>query len=460
MNTRTRHRPPLSARVLLCLLAAAALLVGAAPAPASAHTPGATALVLAVRPDRADGALHMPVDQLEQASGLSFPEPSGTTPEAASRLTEYLQDRMRARGTQGPWHITTGTPRTSELGGEPYVTVPLTLRALMPVDRDTLTLNCDVVLREVVSHDVHVYRSSTSDGAVEASRIQLAGTFNYANETLTLPVETESGQGFADTVTMGMVHVLEGLDHLLFLAMLLLPAPLVAGARRWGGTRRARSALARTLQVVTAFTVGHSVSLAVVTLSGASPGGRLLETVIALSVAASAVHALRPLVRGGEVLLAGSFGLVHGMAFAGLLREFGGGVGGAVRDLVAFNLGVELAQLLVVAAVVPSLFVLSAGPRYHVVRRIAATAGLVVALAWALERATGLTTPLRPALDAVSAAPETLALALAVVAALDLLLRRRTRAGGPRRPAAPSVSASPVVSSTPASLNRSPADAS
>ncbi|MFZ4156699.1 HupE/UreJ family protein [Streptomyces pseudogriseolus] len=408
-------------------------------------------LVFSVRSQWADGALHMPFDQLQRATGLAFRERSGVTPDASSELTEYIQTRLHARGSQGPWHIVLGAPRMSELGGQPYVTVPLTMRASIPARHEALTLNCDVILREIVSHDVHVYRSRTSDGSLQAPRLQLAGTFNYARSTLTISVEAASAQGFADTVGMGMVHVLEGLDHLLFLAMLLLPAPLVAISRRWSGSRSAQRTLARTAQVVTAFTVGHSASLAAVTLSGASVGGRWLETLIAMSVAASAVHAMRPLVRGGEVLLAGSFGLVHGLAFAGLLREFGGGVGAALQDLLAFNLGVELAQLLVVAAVVPSLLVLSAGTRYHIVRRTAGAAGLVAAVAWTVERATGLTTPLRPALNALASTPEMLAIALAVIAGLDVVFRPRVRIDESQ----PSSATSSVALSDPASVTRS-----
>ncbi|MFF9206591.1 HupE/UreJ family protein [Streptomyces sp. NPDC014986] len=423
MSTLRQLRRIAGIRGMLLLLVALPVATFLSAVPAAAHTPGASALVLDARPDRVAGALHMPADQLEQATGLDVTGPKDAAVSSVE-LVDYVADRMRATSPAGAWHIEFGAAEPSELGGQPYVTLPLTLRPREPGGEATPTLTCTGILREVVSHDIHVYLGRARDGALETSGLHLAGTFNYANSTLTLPAHRD--RTFTATVGVGTAHVLEGLDHLLFLAMLLLPAPLLAGtARRWGARRGARSTLLRTVHVVTAFTLGHSLTLAYAMLGGPAPQGAGVETVIALSVAVSALHALRPLVRRGEVLLAGGFGLVHGLAFAGLLRELAGGTGAALRDLLAFNIGVELAQLLVVAAVLPSLLVLASGPRYRLVRNVLGVAGLAAALAWTAERALGLTTPLAPALSRAEAAPETLAVALAVGAAADLLIRRR-----------------------------------
>lgn len=428
MNALPRLQHAAHVRGLSLLFAVLTLIALLAPAPAAAHTPGASALVLDVRPDRVTGALHMPTDQLGQASGLEFAGGIGAA--ASGELVGYVADRMRAHGASGPWSITYGTAEPSEMGGRPYVTLPLTLRPPEPGNATPPTLTCSVILREVVSHDVHVYLGGTGAGSLETSGLDLAGTFNYANSTLDLPAARD--RTLLATVGAGTTHVLAGLDHLLFLALLLLPAPLVAGGTRrrgtgrWGARRSNRSALLRTVHIVTAFTVGHSLTLAYVTLGGPAPRGAGVEVVIALSVAVSALHALRPLVHRGEVLIAGGFGLVHGLAFAGLLHELSGGTKAALLTLLAFNVGVELAQLLVLATVLPSLLVLAGGSRYRLVRTVLGVAGLVASLAWAAERALSLTTPLAPVLAGVEAAPEALAAALATVAAADLALRRRT----------------------------------
>lgn len=141
-------------------------------------------------------------------------------------------------------------------------------------------------------------------------------------------------------VAMGARHILGGVDHLLFVLGLLL---LVRGG----------AALAKT---VTAFTAGHSVTLALSALGVARASQGAVEACIALSVFALALEAARPrsepttLARRAPWVMAGGFGLLHGFGFAGALREAGLPAGRAATALLGFNLGVEAGQLAVVAA--------------------------------------------------------------------------------------------------------------
>ncbi|MFE7839369.1 HupE/UreJ family protein [Streptomyces sp. NPDC057474] len=115
---------------------------------------------------------------------------------------------------------------------------------------------------------------------------------------------------------------------------------------------------------------------------------RPVETLIAFSIAVSAVHAIRPLVARGEVLIAAGFGLVHGLAFASLISDLGLDRGSLVTTLLGFNLGIELTQLLVVALMMPSLVVLARTPLYPAFRIGVAVIGLVFSVSWMLERVT------------------------------------------------------------------------
>jgi HupE / UreJ protein len=99
------------------------------------------------------------------------------------------------------------------------------------------------------------------------------------------------------------------------------------------------------------------------------------------------VHAIRPLVDRGEVLIAGGFGLVHGLAFASLIGDLGLDRGSLVTTLLGFNLGIELTQLLVVALMMPSLIVLACTPVYPAFRVGVAAVGLLFSVSWMLERA-------------------------------------------------------------------------
>lgn len=90
---------------------------------------------------------------------------------------------------------------------------------------------------------------------------------------------------------LGARHIAEGTDHLLFLLALLLPAPLVAVGMRWGGYAGGGVALRRITKVVTALTLGHSVTLVVGALGLVRLPSALVESAIALSILVSAAHA-------------------------------------------------------------------------------------------------------------------------------------------------------------------------
>jgi hydrogenase/urease accessory protein HupE len=141
---------------------------------------------------------------------------------------------------------------------------------------------------------------------------------------------------------LGVEHILLGIDHLLFVLALLI---LVKGARRLIAT-------------VTAFTAAHSITLAVATLGYVHVPGPPVEAAIALSivfVAAEIVHGLqgRPgLTARWPWVVAFTFGLLHGLGFAGALSEIGLPQKDIPLALLTFNVGVELGQLMFIAAVV------------------------------------------------------------------------------------------------------------
>jgi hydrogenase/urease accessory protein HupE len=157
---------------------------------------------------------------------------------------------------------------------------------------------------------------------------------------LTVPARARRLDVVRDCLALGVEHILTGPDHLLFVLGLVL---LVAGARRL-------------LATVTAFTLGHSVTLSLAVLGLARIPAGPTEVLIALSVYALAVE----LARGGSRptfmcrvpwLVAAGFGLLHGLGFAGALRQAGLPAGDVPLALAAFNAGVEVGQLVFIAGV-------------------------------------------------------------------------------------------------------------
>jgi hypothetical protein len=145
----------------------------------------------------------------------------------------------------------------------------------------------------------------------------------------------------------------------LFLLVLLLPAPLLISGSRWAGFAGARHGVLQILRVVTAFTLGHSITLAAAALGLVQVPSQPIEVLIAISILVSAAHAFRPLFPRREAAIAAFFGLIHGLAFAATLNQLGLGRWERVAGILAFNLGIETMQLIVVAAIMPSLVLIS-----------------------------------------------------------------------------------------------------
>jgi hydrogenase/urease accessory protein HupE len=145
-------------------------------------------------------------------------------------------------------------------------------------------------------------------------------------------------------VLQGIHHIFIGPDHILFIVGLLL----------LGGS------LGRLLKIVTAFTVAHSITLALATTGVLNPPSRWIEPAIALSIVYVGVETLVALgkQRDRRAAIAFVFGFIHGFGFASVLRDFGLPSGALGWSLAAFNVGVEIGQMCIVLAVAPALALL------------------------------------------------------------------------------------------------------
>lgn len=175
---------------------------------------------------------------------------------------------------------------------------------------------------------------------------------------------------FRAFLVLGVEHILTGYDHVVFLLCLLVP----------GGTWRSRVA------IVTAFTVAHSITLVLAALQIVTLPARFVEAAIAVSIAYVAIENLlhdEPRTRWPSAF---GFGLVHGFGFAGMLNVLHLPKGTLASSVFAFNLGVELGQLVVVAVAVPVIALVS---RHTWHRRLVQSTSLVVCLLaayWMVER--------------------------------------------------------------------------
>ncbi len=201
------------------------------------------------------------------------------------------------------------------------------------------------------------------------------------------------GQGqalseFIEYVKHGVWHIWIGFDHLLFLCSLLLPAVLLRAGGTWTPNPSLRASILDVVKVVTAFTIAHSITLSIAALGLVTLPSRWVESAIAASVVLAAVNNLYPFAAVQRWSLAFCFGLIHGFGFASVLADLGLPQAALLRSLIAFNVGVELGQLAVVAVFIPVGWRLRHGLFY---RRAVLQGGscfiALLAFVWLSERA-------------------------------------------------------------------------
>ena len=225
-------------------------------------------------------------------------------------------------------------------------------------------------------------------------------------------------------VELGFFHILDGIDHLLFLLCLVIPF------------RRVKPLVL----VVTSFTIAHSITL-IASALGLAPDALWFPPLVEMLIALSIVYMALQNIVGGNVerrwMIAFGFGLVHGLGFSFALRQtlqFAGSH--LLTSLVSFNVGVELGQLLVLVVVVPVVSLLF---RYAVAERVGTiTVSVFVAHTgwhWLLERGATLSQFSWPTLDAafLASAMRWLMLLVMVAGALWLLAVLRRPRSEPRK---------------------------
>lgn len=347
------------ALVTLCLLAA--------PRPAAAHDMPFSALDLDLR-DRAIQA-RLEIDTALLARELGFDEPHDMIDvglEGAQRaaLERILRQAISLEDDEGrPIALRLVYVRLSH--ADPMALLVLRSDTAPP---PVLVVDAALFPREPAHQTIVNLRE---DGALAQQMLFAADTAPQSHYAGTAAGALAV---LATFIPAGAWHVAIGPDHVLFLVGLIL----------LGGTLR------RLALIVTAFTIGHSITLALAATGVLVPPAWLIEPLIALSIVVVGADNLlrKPGERDLRALFALVFGLVHGFGFAFVLREFGLPPGQLALSLFAFNLGVELAQLAIVLLLSALLVALRArAPRAARVTVVIASLAVIAAgLYWLVDR--------------------------------------------------------------------------
>jgi hypothetical protein len=347
-----------------------------------AHIASNGFLTLQVDREHVSGALELAIRDGELAVGLDHDGDGkvtwGELRASQAALQTYVLGHLRLFGSQ-TCALDFGPVEVNERVDGSYLWLPISAACGDALKR--LSIDYKILDAEDPSH-----RGLLTLSANGASQTAVLGG---ASQLRSFELDHPSPwAAFIEYLRAGAWHILKGIDHLLFLLSLLLPAVLVRRENRWEAVPIAAPAFTNIVKVVTAFTLAHSITLSLAALDVIRLPGRLTESVIAASIIVAALNNVFPRITEGRWRIAFAFGLLHGFGFASVLSEMGLPKGARLISLVAFNLGVEAGQLAVVVAVMPLAYLLRASTFYRRgMMPWGSTAIAGVALVWFLQRA-------------------------------------------------------------------------
>ncbi len=398
--------------VLSALMLLVAPLLGGSTV--HAHSGNQSYVYLEIFDTAIAGRVEYPIRDLNRVLGLDIPVGESDTRDVLEANADVIQAYTREHLTIGPatgsstWPYEFGDVELLDLGGGSYAVFEFEIEQRFDPPPRTFTMTYDAIIEA----------DSDRDGFLLIATDWASGTFNNeANEFLRFSSDnttqivdlddTAWWKGMTGVIELGAEHIRIGTDHILFVFALVLPSVLVF--KRWGDdddpawhpSRSFGSALWRVMKIVTMFTVAHSITLALGGLGIIELSPRLVESIIALSIAAAALHNIHPIFVNKEWVLAFGFGLFHGFGFAGLLSELGLDRSNRIPSLLGFNIGVEIGQTAIILMAFPILFIVRR-TRLYLPLMYAGSVGLaVIAMAWATERIFDYNTSVNELVDPV-----------------------------------------------------------
>jgi hydrogenase/urease accessory protein HupE len=300
---------------------------------ASAHALGRSYCTVTTVPGGIDVTIETGVDHLPPSTGVAPNASEQELGAARARIFEAQRSQVSARTPAGP--CTPADEKFEVVTREGALAVAATLRFSCPQGA--------VTLRNAWRTDIDA--ASEIVCAIDGS----AWTFRRGLEERDVGTPPTLTEVIGRFVKSGMIHVFGGIDHVLFVIVLIVAAARSSRDEKLG------AGLKRVAWVVTGFTLGHSVTLIGAGLGVLRLEPRITESVIALSIVAVGLENVLKKEIKWRSLTAMIFGLVHGFGFASVLAETELPRRGAVYALLAFNVGIELAQLAIVGVAFPLL---------------------------------------------------------------------------------------------------------
>ena len=250
-----------------------------------------------------------------------------------------------------------------------------------------LTADCALAAAPVIRYSLMREVDPTHRGIAKVQRAGQPVVLTMLDPSQAASSASKAVRETPGFVQEGMLHILTGYDHVLFLLCLLLPSVMRRTPEGWRPVDKLAQAVWPVVGIVSAFTVAHSITLALAATKVVSLSPAFIEPAIAVTIILAALDNVWPIFPVRRVVVTFCFGLIHGFGFAGVLAELNLPTSAFALALLQFNVGLELGQLLIVVSVTALLFLLRQRPHYRaLVIRGGSYAAMLVGALWLIER--------------------------------------------------------------------------
>jgi len=362
-----------------------------------AHSLGENYIFLNFRPDAIDGRFEIHVDDLRRKVGVEVDGKGAAAADAvkatAPRVHDYIRRHFSIAPEGGPaYELEFSSTTVLELPQGLFAQYHFRARTGPLPDRllfhHSMLYEGDRLHRGLVVVNENA-KTGLAKGE-EAEAVAMVFGPMAPDQTLDLHKIPHLLGGRA-MVWQGVLHIWIGIDHVLFLVALILPTVLLLSGRSWQPVPGFPRALWNLLKIVTVFTVAHSITLLLAALGILDVPSRVVESIIALSIALVALNNITGRVREGSLLVVMTLGLFHGLGFAAVMGHLPFRTQDLLKAVLGFNIGVELGQMAIVAALFPVLYLLRTRPLYQpVVLKGGSALLILISGAWFVQRAFGL----------------------------------------------------------------------
>ncbi|GEM_PF-4760293 len=337
-------------------------------------------------------------------------------------LPDYISSHIQVKSEDGiPWQIDIDTSllRKSDIPGTiriGMIFIPAT--GLSPRE---FILTSTLINHKILGHRTYVFVKTDWDSGVSRYNPEAIGIIYSASNQIKIFREQQSiWRGFLGVFRVGLIHVRDGFDHILFVLMLILPTPLLFSTThraRYNGIKKSSFHL---FGLIGINALSHLLALLCACVGWLRLPVWIGEVLISSTIIISAVHIFWPIMTNKEWILAGAFGVFHGLTFFDIILDYGLSAGRLVIGVLGLNSGVLVMQLLVVLCMAPWFFIAAESVYYNILKYTLSIVGIAIAGFWIHQIVSGEPSSLVAAFTSLIGRPVGV---IAFMAVISLLIR-------------------------------------